>query len=195
MSDGLKVTFKGVIKQFKDLTNPSKLKAAIRKNVKIATIRNTLIYQAKIKNNISRKKFAKNAKLTLFLKGTSKPPLVDSKQLNNAIEVSLKSAFLGEVGILNSDSREANLARILQSSSVIKITPSVRAAIFAKMRNRRGKVPKKVRSLRSKGFIKVPARKFLEVVFSSQKLKRKAFIEYELAMRRAFKEVSGGKAV
>ncbi len=94
----------------------------------------------------SEKHGVPNSPLTVLIKGSSKP-LVDRGDLRLGITTDVgvhgKDIF-GAVGVLRTrrtkDGKKLfNVAIALHSGFTIKVTPAVRAAIFAELRKRRGK--------------------------------------------------------
>lgn len=91
-----------------------------------------------------------NAPLTILIKGSSRP-LVDRGDLRLSIEPAVEREgrnVLGAVGVLRSRRAKRgrkmfNVATALHEGFVIRVTPKVRAAVFAELRRRQGK---KVRS-------------------------------------------------
>jgi len=118
-----------------------------------------------------------NSPLTILIKGSSKP-LVDRGDLRQSINLRTeitREKVHGGVGVLRTKrSKDGkvlwNLAIALHEGFVIKVTPKVRAAVFAEMRKRRGKktkfVPTDPGAAGSKNW-KVRGRPFVEDPFKA----------------------------
>lgn len=86
-----------------------------------------------------------NSPLTVLVKGSSKP-LVDRGDLRQGIEtdvVFMPNAVVGQVGVSRVAKGKggkglSNIAKILHEGTTIKVTPKVRKAVFAKLRQRQG---------------------------------------------------------
>jgi len=86
-----------------------------------------------------------NSPLTVLIKGSSRP-LVDRGDLRQGIETDVSfrpNAIVGQVGVTrtakNRDGKSLhNVAMMLHEGATIKVTPEVRAAVFAKLRERQG---------------------------------------------------------
>lgn len=87
-----------------------------------------------------------NSPLTILSKGSSRP-LVDRGDLRESINTRTevtRTEVRGGVGVLrssvNADGKKLwNVAAALHEGFVVRVTPKVRAALFAEMRKRRGK--------------------------------------------------------
>jgi hypothetical protein len=113
-----------------------------------------------------------NSPLTILVKNSSRP-LVDHGDLRQSINWRtkvLKQFIHGGVGVLrtktNKDGKKLwNIATSLHEGFLVKVTPEVRAAVFAEMHKRRGKkvrfesnssVGKKIWKVKGRPFIREP---------------------------------------
>lgn len=190
---GFSLEFSGDYKALKKFFDEKKgLPKSLEKHVKKATIKNSLVLVSKVRQNIRGRKFQRNAKVTELIKG-NKPALINQGQLHNAIAYELMSSFKSRVGVL--DGQFAELARRVHEGFVTPITPKMRAAIFGKIKESSGSgaidsLPPK----ESDGFLRVPGRPFLSIVFEDPKVQRELNKNWEAAVKNAIKEASGGLA-
>jgi hypothetical protein len=114
-----------------------------------------------------------NSPLTILVKGSSRP-LVDRGDLRQSVNVRTEvrgDNVMGGVGVLRTKrSREGkklwNIAVALHEGFTVKVTPAVRAAVFAEMRKRQGKKVKFTGTGGSKTW-KVKGRPFVEDPFEA----------------------------
>lgn len=114
-----------------------------------------------------------NSPLTILIKGSSRP-LVDKSDLRSSINFRThdqSGMVFGGVGVLRTrttkDGKKLfSIATALHEGFTIRVTPKVRAAVFAEMRKRRGK---KVQFTSSEGSRtwKVKGRPFIRVPFEN----------------------------
>lgn len=177
----LKMT--GDMEAFKKFVNPNTFSADIQAAIKRATIRNSLFLVNKIKENIRNREFDSNSELTLALKN-SNLPLLNQKNLWNAIDHQLRDSFTSEIGIIkNADSTGSQfgkvkskiniktLVELMESGYTITVTDKMKRAIAIALKE---KSPRKkgsstaasrIRSVKSGTTLIVPPRKLFTKVF------------------------------
>lgn len=190
MAKLMTMKFKGDIRPLKKFLNISGFKRLMDKKIRVATVKNALIMQAEIRRRIRSRRYARNAKVTLMIKGR-KPPLIQTGELHRAIEREIISSFKAKVGIRPGEN--AKLAKILHEGATVKITPKVRAAIFGKIKAAGGSI-KRLPSKKSKGILRIPPRRFLSEVFSDKKLRMEMNRNWEMAVKALIKQASQGRA-
>lgn len=177
--------------------------------IRRATIKNCLYLVKAIKQEIRQKKYTANAQLTLALKKGS-IPLLDEKNLFDAITYQLENSFYAEVGVFSG--RESSggvksspidmqhLTELLHTGYVIRVTPKMRAAIMAALmekRNAKQRLTRKAKSaLRSMASrtgsgaqtYRVPPRKFLTDVWERQDIQNMIRQNWRDALEQALLE-------
>lgn len=188
MAATAKMTFKltGKVREFKKFTNSRIFLSILKQEVQKATLKNLLLIQDAIQQNIRAKKFKKNAKITQLLKGKDFP-LVDSADMLQAIEIEMKGSFEGFVGFLkNSKSSHGGLLKkvvpLLQEGFTIEVTATMRKFLFAKAAKMGARI-KKAAETTGTGIIVVPARPFLKKVFESKSIINKVNDNWDLAVK------------
>lgn len=186
------IKFAGDTKDLQKFINPKKgLPKALEKHIRKATIKNSLILVARIRQNIRGRKFEENAKVTNLIKG-NKAPLINKGDLHNAISRQMVDSYTAKVGLL--DGQFAQIAKVLHEGATLRITPKMRAAIFGKLREA-GKLDKLDNDKKSTGFMRIKPRPFLSVVFESKEVQKEMNDNWEAAVKAAIKEASNGKAL
>jgi len=154
------LSFSGDVSLFKKFLNKEVWRGNLEREIRKATIRNSLFLIKKIKDNIRNDEFAENASMTLALKRSNKA-LIDNRNLWNAIDHKLKSSFESEVGILEnrastgskfgkakSQMNIKHLVELIESGYTIKVTEKMRKALMASLnedRTKSGKLKEKSR--------------------------------------------------
>lgn len=144
------VEFKG-FREFLRAFSEKRISGILEDREKLAMTRATVFLRREVLEYIDREKHGvPNAPLTVLIKGSSRP-LVDHGDLRNSIESEVRGKgreVVGAVGVTRArrarrGKKMANIALYLHEGFTIRVTPKVRAAIFAELRKRRGR---KVRS-------------------------------------------------
>lgn len=140
---GPKIKLKG-IKQLEKALKREKVKGKVKTALENAVVREAhLLRRDSIQYIDSEGHGVPNSPLTVLAKGSDKP-LVDRGDLRQSISVGtsrLPKVFSASVGVKRSTGRGegADIAPILHNGAVIKVTPEVRAAAFAAIRERTGR--------------------------------------------------------
>jgi len=164
MASAMKFDFSGDVQRFRRFLNPQNWTGNIEKNIRKATIRNALFLQKKVKQLIRDEDYAANSEMTLALKGSNKP-LIDQRNLFNAIDTVVYNSFSGEVGILRnagstgskfgkakSQINIKDLVELMESGYTITVTQKMRQAIAMTLQG----------DLTSKGKLRAKSRTALE---------------------------------
>ena len=191
MAKLMQIQFKGDIKPLKKFLNVPRFKTLMERKIRAATRLNAMIMHAEIRRRIRGRKYARNAKVTLMIKGKKKPPLIRTGQLHAAIEQELINSYKARVGIR--PGQNAKLAKILHEGATVKITPKVRAAIFGQIKEAGGNIDK-LPKMKSKGVLRIPPRRFLTEVFENRKLRSEINRNWDNAVKGLIKKASGGRA-
>lgn len=168
------ITFSGKIDEFEGLLKPGAFMKILREEVDRATTRNALLVQDEIKQRILQKKYEPNSKITEILKGENFP-LKDTADMIQAIEVEIRDSFTGFVGFLKNQktSHGGDMKKVvdrLQEGFEVRITPKMRAFLFAKAREAGWEPEEGQEPTGSTGVIRVPPRPFLQEVFDDKKI-------------------------
>ncbi len=188
----LKVDFKGDVKALKVFMNKRKFKKLLDDEIGKATIKNSLILVAEIKTRVQQKKFKKNARVTQLIKGSNKPPIVDSNDLLAALQRQVVNSFKAVVGY-TPGTPQAELAQKIQKGFKTKITPEVRAAIFGKLKEAGVNIDS-LADRRTRGVLQSSKRPFLDETFRDFQLQETMRRNWKLATRKFLKKASKGKA-
>jgi len=192
-------------KQMEKALSTKKNKAIYEKHISRATQLNGKVAEALIRNEIKSGSFAKNAPLTLALKGGGKPLVGQSATLFQAITSKKMDAESVFVGVLITNSFY-NVAKIIHDGVVITVTPAMRGLFFALWLVSTGQMPPSKLSKRgqelyaqmSTGWlplkkdtrnIAIPPRPFIEQAIVSGNLQKKNKNNWEQALAMAIKEV------
>lgn len=97
-----------------------------------------------IRRSIRSGDYAANAALTIALKGSSKPlvdqgTLIKSVTYDRQVENGQNVLYVGAHRMARWKGQEYNLVRILHDGATIRVTPAMLAAVFAKLRAKRGR--------------------------------------------------------
>ena len=175
MADFIK--FSGDVKAFARFTNSNLWKGNVEREIKKATMRNAMFLVAEIKKNIRARKFSSNSPLTLALK-KSNLPLLNEKNLFDAIDFKLQSSFEAEVGLIAEKTSTggvtgksipmSQLIQLMESGFTITVTPDMRAAIAIELRKLgvKDNIDGFASGEGKKTWV-VPPRPFLSVVFDN----------------------------
>jgi hypothetical protein len=190
--ESLKIQFSGDYKDFKKFIDKKKgFPKELEHFVKKATIKNSLIMVARIRQGMRGRKFEKNAKVTNLIKG-NKSPTIDESHLHNAIAREMIDSFTAKVGVL--DGQMARIAKVIHEGATLKITPKMRAAIFGQLRER-GNLGKLDPNHKSDGFMRIKPRPFLSTVFESPTVRKELNQNWQDAVEAALQVSSNGKAL
>lgn len=147
---GAKLTLKGAWNSLLDFLDPTHLQARLRVELKRKMAQQVQLLRADVIRYIDQERHGiPNSPLTILVKGSSRP-LVDRGDLRQSISASVEvygANVRGAVGVMRSARGKGgkglvSVAAALHEGFTIKVTPKVRAAVFAEMRKRRGKVGK-----------------------------------------------------
>jgi hypothetical protein len=184
---------------FKKFTNSRHVMRILEEEVGKATLRNILIMQDAIQRRIRTGEFkVKNTLVTIKIKGTGKPPLVDVGDLHDAILTELKHSFLGYVGILKAQRtshgmrmRMKKLAMFLEKGFTVKLTERMRNWLFAQTRgsDKKGGKGRKQGDKRVVGKLRVPPRPFITPIFRSKQMQARFNANWELATKITLKRL------
>lgn len=160
------------LKEFQEFANGRKRKDKMETSIR-KKLQQQLIFLRRdiIKYIDSESHGVKNSPLTIMVKGSSRP-LVDRGDLRNSINWRTHDQgdmVFGGVGVLRTRKTRNgkplfSVATALHEGFVVKVTPKVRAAVFAEMRKRRGKKIQFTGGGGSKSW-KVKGRPFIKVPF------------------------------
>ena len=159
MSDNYRLVISGDWNQYNTFLNTAIYSRHIEREIRLAMIKSCLFIIKAIKQEIRGRNFAENKPLTLALaKGTL--PLLKSKNLWDAIEYKLNTAFQAEIGIIRNtqstggvtgDTRSMyKIAELMHTGYTIKVTPKMITAILAalsNMKTKSGRTTAKARSM------------------------------------------------
>lgn len=198
----------GDFKKFGQFMSSPRLRNNLEREIKKATILNSLLLIREVGKKIRAKDFQENAPLTLALSRNT-TPLLKEKNLLDAMSFKLRNSFVSEVGwIKNAQSTGGvtgqtiemkKLIELMETGYVIKVTPKMVAAMMAALNNRRtkkgsltGRAKKALRAINSTrggGGIKnfrVPPRKFVSEVFEDPKIIQQINDNWNKALERAW---------
>lgn len=124
---GVKLT--GPWKRIEYILDPVYFSKEVEKNLAIATALNAKKVEAWMRGVIKKGGFAENEKLTIAIKGSSKP-LVDRGDLFKAITSLIISKDLAFVGVLKKDEKNYNIAKSLHKEQRYKVDPKMRSLFY-----------------------------------------------------------------
>jgi hypothetical protein len=199
MKTGLVI--KGDVAEYKRFLTPNSTLPILEREIKRATIDNSLYLVSQVKQQIRDRRFTANAPLTLAL-SRGNLPLLKEKNLFDAIGFTLKTSFEAEVGLTERKlstggvkSRPTALEKIvllLHDGFTIDVTDDMRAAIMAALRKSKGRKAKSAqkqaseRSGRGRTVWRVPPRKFLTTVFRNLAIQERLRRRWREAVEAAF---------
>jgi len=157
----------------------------IESEMKRATRTNAAMVKREVREHLRSGSHAKNAPLTIFIKGSSKP-LVDRAQLFKSVHFRSQSAFRAEIGLLRGDTN-INIALAVHEGATIPVTNAMRGMFAALQSASEGKREpgslrgraKELYARRPQGWkalkpsttsIRIPARPFLREVIERPEL-------------------------
>ncbi len=196
-------------KRWAKALDPKRFEKALRRHMPLATKRIGLLAVGTVRREVRRGGFARNAELTIHIKGTGKKPLVDSsRRLFQGLTSQVQDASTVFVGFLlggpNFDAAAAihegatirvsqkmrNMFRLLWMASVGNMDPSRLTGRAAELWARApgGWLPLKP----STTVIRIPRRPFIERAFKRKSLKKAAKRQWNLAAKKALEEVARG---
>lgn len=113
-----------------------RFKARLERNLVTAGNRIGRQFQREARSLIRAKAYAPNSPVTVILKGSS-TPLVDRGDLFQQITFAVPDPYNVQLGIMRRavGDRQINVAAVLHEGQTIKVTPKIRAAVFAKVRD------------------------------------------------------------
>lgn len=204
----------GDVQDFLNFTDIRLHSAAIRREMRRATIKSSRFLIKQVKKTIRSRRFTPNSELTLALakKGGSRRstvPLRKFQILMKAMMFELKSAFESEVGLIKDtqttggvtgDSRSLKkVAFLLHEGYTITVTDAMRAAIAIELRKINDRRSRRVlRSMESrtghgKGTFRVPPRRFFTTTFRNPVIQKVVKKNWKEAIERALSSTSGKK--
>lgn len=208
---GKNLKFTGDINRFKQFLNPQVWSGNLEREIKRATIKNSLYLIKEIKEQMRKKgAFPENSPLTLMT-SKSDNPLLDNKNLWNAIDTVLKTSFESEVGILtnkgSTGSKFGNarsqinikdLVELMESGYTITVTNKMKKAIAASLNSASkegSKKAKKNASVASQRLRKiyggkeyvVPPRPIFSSVFENPSIEKQLQANWRAALEGTFK--------
>jgi len=160
-----------------------------------------------VKEEIRNRKYAANAQMTLALK-KGNIPLLDERNLFNAITYELSSSFNAEIGVFNSQSTGGvssapigmqKLTELMHTGYTIKVTPKMRAAMMLAIMGKKTKSGRKLTksakaalSGMTKGsgvsVYRVPPRPFLSAIWKRPDIQKMIQNNWRQALEQAFLE-------
>lgn len=164
----------------------------LKTEVSKAALKNALIFQAHIIQNIKSKKFKSNSNLTKILKGGD-TPLIDTGDMISALEVELVDSFTSRVGFLSNSktSHGGDLKRVVQllhEGFQVKLTPAMKAHLAMKLKESGIASGVGLRA-GSGGVIRVPPRPFLKHSFEDKLLRDTINQNWENAVKNTLKRM------
>jgi hypothetical protein len=195
-------------KRYAKALDPKRFKAALRRNMRKASILNGKIVEAAIRSAIRGGGFEKNAALTVMIKGSSKP-LVDRGELFKAIT----SVVIGDakvfIGVVQTN-EFYDLAMAIHDGANVKVTPAMRGLFFVLWQASIGKMDPTKLSGRaaelwerapggwlplkaSTSNIIIPERRFIESAFEDGALKDQILANWNMAFKATMREVARQK--
>lgn len=207
----LTIDAKGDFLTFRKFLNARRLKRNLDREIRRGTIKNALFLIKQVKVNIRSKPFESNAPLTLALK-RSNMPLMDEKNLWDAINYTLKDAFSAEVGIVGtaristgskgkgrrSSIMVEKLVELMEEGFTITVTQEMRSALMASLReqvnpktgNLTGKAKRGLKGaakVNPQATYRVPPRPLLSSVWKNRKIRRELRKNWRQALERVWK--------
>lgn len=157
MATNINITWEG-LETWEMLTNPVEFQRQLQKEVARANKILGPLMVAKVRKDIKDKRYAKNAILTVLLKGSS-TPLIDHGDLWGSISYQTRGPWRFEVGVVREDAAGNSIALILHEGATRKVTEKMRAFFRAKAAETKGLVRPLKTSTRE---IRIPPRPFLK---------------------------------
>ena len=205
MTDSFKFQFnKRDARRVERLFSTTHNRRLLKREVRKATIDNSKLIKRRIRKSLVSGKYAKNAELTIAIKGSSRP-LSDLKLLLSSISVTSPRWDTSKITITEKRTASGlttfDLAKILQRGAVIPVTAKMRGMFWllwiASMRNDSSKLRGRAAELFDRfqqwkpispgtQNIIIPARPFMKDALSSASLKREVRRNYKMAISRAF---------
>lgn len=142
----------------------------------------------------SEKPFAENSPVTIALKSSSTPLVSSGDRILDALAFKVVRFTKIRMGVQSEKLGSGRfLAEVLHNGATIPVTPAMRAAVFAKLRDRLGDAAFKDFAANllagpAKQFWTIPARPFLRKVFDDLAWRRKITQVLVLAVRRGLEE-------
>lgn len=205
MASGLVIT--GDVAAFKRFLTPSVTIKNLEAEIRKATTDNALYLVKKVKEQIRARRLTANAPLTLAL-SSGQIPLLKEKNLFDAIGFTLKSSFEAEVGLSEGKrttggvkSRPFDMEKVvllLHEGYTIDVTPEMRAAIAASLREKKGRNATrsseafKEREGKGRTTYRVPPRRFLTTTFKNDAVQERVRRRWREAVETALLK-SGAK--
>ncbi len=154
MSEG-QIVISGDVEVFGRFLDPKVLDATFSREIRKAMIKASLFLIKEVKQRIKDEKYEANSDLTLALAKKGNTPLYKMRNLVEALSYTLSGSFKAEVGhtvrakttggVTGKSTNVQKAAELLHKGYTIRVTPKMRAAIFAALAakgNSKGKANK-----------------------------------------------------
>ena len=201
---------RGDMLKFERFLSGPKFSKNLEREIRKATIKNSLLAIRAIGKKIRAKDFQENQPLTLAL-ARNTIPLLKEKNMLDALSFQLRNSFVSEVGFIKNAQSTGGvtgatiemkkLVELMESGYVIKVTPKMIAAMMAALNSRRtkkgnltGRARKALRAIdstRGGGGIKnfrVAPRPFMTQVFQELILIREIKANWNEALERVWEK-------
>jgi len=143
---------------------------------------------------LDEKPFEENSPLTVALKG-SDTPLLNDGDLAGSLTYIVDDWKGVRLGVRSRKLRSGRyLAEVLHNGATLKVTPAMRRAVFAKLRERAKRdkrarsFARSIRGMPAKGVWIIPPRPFLSTTFESKAFQDKVRAEYQRFIDRAVEQ-------
>lgn len=211
---GTALIITGDVELFRKFTRRDLLNKNMQREIRKATIKNSLLIIREVGLKIRAKEFQKNTPLTLALsKGVI--PLLKEKNLLDAMSFELRSSFESEVGFLSKKESTGGVTgqtrdiqkvvELMHTGYTITVTPKMIAAIMASLRNRKtkkgnlsGGAKKALKAFEDteggggRRVFRVAPRPFMKTVLTDPKLRRQIQQNWREALEKVWK-IQGAK--
>lgn len=208
MAENISIRFTGDLVLFQKFLNVGRFKNISEKHLRRATLKSALMLVRAAQINIRQgKDFAGNAPLTLALKSSNRP-LIDKLNLLRAIRYELQSSFRAEIGVFKDRFSTGSkgkghrtllemqkLVELLESGFVIKVTPKMRAAVMAAIKNsdslggaKKKKALDGINKVSGTATYRVPPRKVLSSVWTRNTIQAELRRNWNDALEAMFRE-------
>lgn len=179
--------------RFQAFLKKQRFRRHLKRKIRSGTIRAALYLIKQVKVRIRGRNYVENAPMTLALK-KSNLPLLDDKQLWDALSYELENAFKAEVGIVVERASTGSkvgksrsmpiqqLAEMLHDGFTIRVTHKMKLAIISALHEKQtktGRLTKKsktalktVSNMSSEPIWRVPKRPFLTDVWADPKVRK-----------------------
>ena len=187
----MSIQFTGEWERWARLMDPAKFEARLKREIRRATQANGLEVVAAMRKGIQSGDYEPNAFLTLAAKAPRSKPLVHHGDLFGAIAQVMIDDFSVFVGVkrgAKTDDGEdvVNIAAALHEGFELEVTPEMRAAVFAKIReNPKSKSVRPDQDRPAEAVWIIPPRPFIRAVIERSDIQRKIMDNWTAATVRA----------